>query len=220
MANVILWGVGQVSQVLDFYLTHNSDHQVVAYCMDRQYIKESQFNGKPVVAFEEIEKIYSPSEYKMAIVISYKNLNKLREEKYLKAKEKGYGFISYVHPQSICDAKHIGENTFIFANNDIQPYTEIGNNVVIWSNNGVGHHTIIEDNCFLASTKVSGGTKIGKNCFLGTGSSLADNIEIGSFCVIGTGAVVTKSLPDGTVLISKQTPSVALKSWEMEDILG
>lgn len=220
MTKVVLWATGQMSQTLEYYLTQIGSYEIAGYTMDREYVKETSFNGKPVVPFDEVEKNFPPLEYKIAILISYSHLNKLREARYKTAKEKGYSFISYVHSQSVCDAAEIGENTFIFGNNDIQPYTKIGNNVVIWSNNGVGHHSVIEDNCFLASTKVSGHTVIGHNSFLGTGSSLADNVKVGAYCVIGTGAVVTKNVPDGTVLITKQTPAVAVKSWDMEDVLG
>lgn len=220
MTKVVLWGTGILSQTLTYYLTRDSDFEIAGYTMDRSFITETVFNGKPLVAFDEVEKIFPPSEYKMAILINYSHLNKLRESRYKSAKEKGYSFISYIHSRSVCDATEVGENTFIFGHNDIQPFSKIGNNVVIWSNNGVGHHSVVEDNCFLASTKVSGNTVIGHNSFLGTGSSLAHNVKIGAYCVIGTGTVVTKNVSDGSVLIAKPTPSVAMKSWEMEDILG
>lgn len=218
MAKIIVWGMGQISQVLSFYLTKYSEHEICAYTMDKEYIKENTFNNKPVIPFEEIEYHYSPDKFKMAIMMGYKHLNKYREEKYLQAKAKGYSFISYVSPNSICDAE-IGENTFIFNHNDIQPFTKIGNNVVIWAHTAIGHHAIVEDNCFLASPVVSGATIIRKNCFLGSNCTIADGVEIGEFSVIGAGAIVTKSIKNGTVIAVKQTKALSVKSYDVEGIL-
>lgn len=220
MTKVVLWATGLVSQTLEYYLTHDSDCEIAGYTMDRAYIKDATFNGKPVVAFEEVEKVFPPSEYKMAIFISYIHLNKLREARYKMAKAKGYSFISYVHSRSLCDAAKIGENTFILAHNDIEPYSRIGNNVMIWSNNGIGHNSVIEDHCFLSSAKISSCVTVGHNSFLGTNVTVANSLEIGAYCVVGAGVTVTKSIKDGTVLAMRKPRALPLKSWEMEDILG
>lgn len=220
MAKIILWGTGQIAQVVLHYLENDSDHEICAFCMDREFVTEKTFQGRPVVAFEDIVTSHPPQEYRMAIPMGYKRLNKHREEKYLAAKALGYEFITYISSQSNCDAASVGENTFIFNFNDIQPFTVIGNNVMIWANTGIGHHVVIEDHCFLASPKISGATRIKRNSFLGTNATIGDTLEIGEYCVIGVGAVVTKSIPDATVLAVKQTPALPVKSTDIEDILG
>jgi sugar O-acyltransferase (sialic acid O-acetyltransferase NeuD family) len=219
MKKVILWGTGNITQVAYYYLTTDSDFDICGFCVDQEYLTDNKFYGKPIVAFENIEKVFPPEKYLMAIIIGYKNTNKIREESYLAAKRKGYKFISYISSKSSVDTEDIGENTFIFNYNDIQPYTKIGNNVVIWANNGIGHHTIIGDHCFLSSSKISGCVTIGKNTFLGTNSTIADNIEIGSHCIIGAGAVINRNTQNGSIVAVKQVKSLPLKSWEIEDIL-
>jgi len=220
MAKVIIWGTGQVAETLCWYLTNDSEHEVCAFCVDEQYKDRDTHLGHPVVAFENIEERFSPADCRMAIFCGYRSLNRFREEKYAQAKEKGYGFISYINSSTTCNSAEVGENTFVFSKNDLQPHSRIGNNVIIWSSNSIGHHTVIGDNCFLASTKVSGGCRVGRNVFLGTGSSIADNVEIGDYCIIGTGAVVTANVESGSILAVKQTPAMPLKSWDMEDLLG
>jgi sugar O-acyltransferase (sialic acid O-acetyltransferase NeuD family) len=219
MGKVILWGTGQIAQVVLHYLEHDSEHEVAAFCMDREYVKEPEFRGRPVAAFQDIEKLYPPSEYKMAIPIGYKRLNKIREERYLAAKAKGYSFITYISSKSVCDAASVGENTFIFPCCVIGPYTTIGNNCIFWTSTCLGHHIAVEDNCFFSSPKVSGNTRIGKNSFLATNVTIGDTLEIGEYCFIGASALVTKSIPDGSVVAVKQTPVLPVKSWDMEDIL-
>ncbi len=220
MAKVVIWGTGPVSEVLCHYLTSDSEHEVSAFCVDAQYKDRDSHLGRPVVAFENIEKQFPASDFRLAIFTGYKNLNRLREEKYLQAKARGYSCISYINSSSTCEASEVGENTFVFAKNDLQPFSRIGRNVIIWSSNSVGHHTVIGDNCFLASTKVSGLCTVGRNVFLGTGSSIANNVEIGDHCIIGTGAVVTANVEAGSILAVKQTSAMPLKSWDMEDLLG
>ncbi len=220
MTKIILWGSGKISQVLHYYLTTDSDFEVCAFCVDKEYLNgETQFLGKPLVAFENIENFFPPKEFKMAIPIGYKNINKIREARYQAAKDKGYQFITYISSKSSVDTKDIGENTFILNFNDIGPYSKIGNNVVIWANTGIGHHCVIEDNCFLSSPKISGSTTIKKNTFIGTNVTIADNITIGEHCVIGAGSVINRNVADGSVIAVKQTKSLPLKSWELEDIL-
>ena len=219
MEKIILWGVGETTQIVEYYISKDKAFDVAAYTLDKEYIKEKTFNSKPVVPFEEIEKYYPPSEYKMGIFMSSKKLNRIREEKYNIAKRKGYKFIKYISKDAICDADEVGENTCILPNAVIQPFCKIGNNVFIWLQAHIGHHSEIGDNCYLARPKISGHCKIGNNCFLGTNSTFADHIEVGAYSIIGAGAVVTKNVKEGSVLAVKQTPKLGLSSFELEGLV-
>ncbi len=220
MEKIILFGTGQMAQVVEYYIKKDNAFEICAYCMDRDYIKEDTFHGKPVVAFEDIEKQFSPEIYKMALPISFKHLNKYREQKYLAAKAKGYQCVSYISKDAFCETTDIGENVFILGNCSICPFVHIGNNVFMWPTTAIGHHVVIEDNCFLASPKLSGCVTVRRNCFLGTNATVADTLEIGEYCIVGGGVTVTKSIKDGTVLGMRKPQPMPLKSWEMEDLLG
>ena len=220
MQKIILLGPNTSTQILEYYFKlENSPYEISAYTSDKEYIKENNYNGKPVVDFNNLEKLYPPDEYKIAIFMGYKHLNKIREERYKQAKAKGYKFISYVSKDSLCYTENIGENVFILPNTNIQPFAKIGNNVIIWSDTTIGHHVQIDDNCFLSSPRIAGFSKIGENCFLGTNCMIADHLTIGAFSIIGIGSVVTKNIKKGTVLAVKQTPKLPMTSFELEDIL-
>ena len=189
MAKIVIFGIGQLAEVVHFYLTHDSKHEVVAFTADREFIHDDTFAGLPVVPFEEITTRFPPQEYKMFVALSYRGVNKIRADKYRQAKEKGYLLISYVNSRATVwpDLK-IGDNTFIFENNVIQPFVTIGSNVTLWSGNHIGHHSRIEDHCFLAShIVVSGAVVVGSYTFIGVNATLRDNIKIGPSCVIGAG---------------------------------
>ena len=220
MEKIILFGTGQMAQVVLYYMERDKAFDVCAFCMDRDYITEKSFHGKPVVAFEDVVKLFPPETYKMALPISFKHLNKYREQKYLAAKEKGFSCVSYISKDAHCETTDIGENVFILGNCSICPFVHLGNNVFMWPTTAIGHHVVIEDNCFLASPKLSGCVTVGHNSFLGTNATVADTLTIGNYCIVGGGVTVTKSIKDGTVLAMKKPQALPLKSWEMEDILG
>jgi len=219
MNKIIIFGIGQIAEIVHYYLTNESEHEVVAFVVDKAFIKEDSFHDLPVVPFEEVEHIYCPQDYKMIVPISYKKMNRIREEKYLQAKEKGYEFISYISPKANCHAQTVGENCFIFENNVIQPFVNIGNNVIIWSGNHIGHHSNIADHCFIASHAViSGAVNIGKNSFIGVNATIRDNVNIGAENLIGAGALILSDTSDKAVLAEKHTELAKITSNKIRNI--
>lgn len=194
MKKVIIFGTGDIGQLAHFYFTHDSPYEIAAFTADRNFITENKLLGLPVIPFEEIEQTYPPNEFNMFIALSYRNINKLRAEKYDDAKRKGYQLVSYVSTKSVYwGDTEIGENCFIFENQTIQPFVKIGNNVTMWSGNHIGHHSVIGDHCFIAShVVISGHVTIGPYCFLGVNSAIRDGITIAPECVIGAGALILK----------------------------
>lgn len=202
---LVIFGTGGFAQVACFYLTKDSPYKVVAFTADRDHIQKKELLGLPIIPFEEIEKSYPPDEFKMFVAIAYKNVNKLRAEKYNEAKSKGYELITYVNSKAVhWGDTEIGDNCFIFENQTIQPFVKIGNDVIIWSGNHIGHHSVIGDHCFISShVVISGYVKIEPYCFLGVNATIRDAITIARECVIGMGAVIVKNTIEKGVYIGK-----------------
>ncbi len=193
--NLIIFGKGELAEVIAFYFKHDSDYQVKALTVDGDSITDSSQDGLPIIPFEEIEGYHRPEENHMFVALSYRDVNKVRQKKYLEAKSKGYHLASYVCSKAITwpDLK-IGENTFIFESNVIQPFVSIGNNCIIWSGNHIGHHAKIMDHCFLAShIVVSGGVTIEPLSFIGVNVTLRDHITVASENILGAGALIVKN---------------------------
>lgn len=216
--NVVLWGIGKIAEVVHFYLTEDSDYEVCAFCVDEEYRDRNEFKGLPVKCFERIEEKYSPTEYLMCIPIGYAKVNKIREEKYLEAKRKGYSFVTYISSKATYYGTPVGENTLIFENNVIQPFTSIGNNTILWSGNHIGHHTEIGNHCFITShVVISGGVKVKDNTFLGVNATVRDSVIIEKENIIGAGAVILHDTKEkevytqrGTVKIDKTSEKVRI----------
>lgn len=195
---IIILGDGEFAEIAYEYFTYDSNYQVVAFVVEKDYITKKQLFNLPIIEFEEIEKKYPPSQYKAFTAITFTKLNRVRTRIYNEGKRKGYSFVSYVSSKAfIWHNVSIGENTFIFENNTLQYNVKIGNNVVLWSGNHIGHRATIGDNCFLAShVVVSGYCEIGESSFIGVNTTIADNIKIGNSCFVGAGSLIVKNSND------------------------
>jgi len=211
---VIIFGTGSLGEVAHFYLTNDSDYEVVAFTANKSYITEDKFLGLPLVPFEEVEKIYPPDQFKMLVALSYAGVNKVRARIYQEAKNKGYELISYVSSKvTRWGDTRIGDNCFILEDVTIQPFVSIGNDVIIWSGNHIGHHVSIGDHCFITShVVISGHVKVGAYCFIGVNATIRDGIEIASECVIGAGSLIMKSTREKDVYVARPTGKAPIDS--------
>lgn len=215
-SKVVIFGTGSFAELVHFYLTHDSDHQVVAFTASRNQIGKTEFCGLPVVAFEDVGRMYPPGGYKMYVAVGYRKVNRVRAALYEEAKGKGYELVTYVSSRCTNWAKSIGDNCFIFEDNTVQPFVTIGNDVVLWSGNHIGHHSTIEDHCYVTShVVVSGHVRIGPYCFLGVNATLRDSITIAESCVIGAGALIMKSTAPKQVYLGERTKPFAKTSDEI-----
>ena len=213
MAKVIIFGSSDLAEVVHFYLTSDSDHEIVAFTVDRDYITADTFLGLPMVPYEKLEAYYPPDRYQLFIAISYIKVNQLRKSKYLDAKSRGYKFISYVSPQAYYHDTPIGENTFITERNLIQPFVSIGNNCILLGPNYIGHHTIIEDHCFLtADVSIGGSSTIGEASFIGLNATIRNWVSIGKENIIGAGSIILSNTEDRAVYAPGETPKFAVPS--------
>jgi sugar O-acyltransferase (sialic acid O-acetyltransferase NeuD family) len=213
---LVIVGAGEFAEIAYEYFTHDSPYEVVAFSVNKAFIKENTLFGLPVVPFEELEKHYSPQEHSAFVAVTFTQLNRVRTKLYTETKEKRFPIASYVSSKAFVwhNAK-IGENCFIFENNVIQYHVKIGNNVIMWSGNHVGHRSTIADNTFLSShVVVSGYCNIGKNCFFGVNSTLGDTLNVGDDCVIGAGAVLVRPAEDNKIYIGNPAKVLPMGSRE------
>lgn len=186
---LVIVGCGETAQIAYEYFTYDSPYEVVAFSVEKAFLKLNKLLGLPIVPFEELKTLYDPANYKIFVAISYTQLNRIRTRLYKEAKQKGFTAVSYVSSKAfVWHNVEIGENSFIFENNVLQYHVKVGNNVILWSGNHVGHQTIIRDNCYISShVVISGFCDIGERCFLGVNSSFNDKTRVAHDCVIGSG---------------------------------
>ena len=215
---VVIFGVGEYAAVAHVYLREDSPHEVVAFTVHEEYAPSGDFQGLPVVPFERLAERYPPEAFAMFVAIGFSGVNRRRAEVYAECKSRGYELISYVCSKATHWGQlEIGDNSFIFEDNTIQPFTKIGSNVVMWSGNHIGHHVVIGDHCFITShVVVSGGVVIGDYSFVGVNATIRDHIEIAPATVIGAGALIMKSTAPEDVFVAKRTEKHARRSSELD----
>jgi sugar O-acyltransferase (sialic acid O-acetyltransferase NeuD family) len=218
--SLVIFGSGDIGQLAHYYFSTDSDYDVVAFTLDAQYITQDEFCGLPVVPFDLVAEMYPPETHDFFVALSYSKLNRLRIEKYLAAKDRGYQMASYISSYAtVLNAGKIGENCFILEDNTIQPFVTIGNNVTLWSGNHIGHHSTIHDHCFIAShVVVSGGVEIGEACFIGVNATLRNHIKIEDNCVIGAGTLLLSTADADGVYIGVESKRAAFPSGKLKSL--
>lgn len=204
---IIIFGLGDPAELAKYYINDIFCHsgnpfseKVVAFTVNKEFIKDDKFGNLPIIPFEDLEKLgYNSDEYSLfAPIID----NKLRTKIYNEGKQRGYSFYTYISPYCTYFSKSEPENCFIMEDNTIQPFTTVGNNVIMWSGNHLGHHSTVEDNVFITShVVISGHCNIKKGAYLGVNSTIRDGSIIGENSIVGMGAVVTKSIPNNETWI-------------------
>ncbi|HMH32111.1 MAG TPA: acetyltransferase [Puia sp.] len=200
---VIIFGMQDYAELAHYYLENDSPYQVVAFCVNEQYMPpERTFRNLPVVPFEEIDQEYPANDFSFFAPMSPKNMNQVREGVYNRIKSKGYQLISYISSRATVFDNTIGDNCFILEDNTLQPFTKIGNNVVLWSGNHIGHHGIIKDHVtFTSHVVMSGHCLINENSFFGVNATLRDGLIIAKGTLVAMAAAITKDTEEWGVYI-------------------
>ena len=208
---IVIYGIGSFAEYVSYVLTNDSTYDVIAFCVEGGFkTEESQnYQGLPIVDFENLEKSFPPDEYRLFIAVGN---NWVRERIFKKLKCKGYSFISYLSSKAtIWEDLRYGENVFISEGTGIQPFVSIGNNTMMIGA-GVGHHSIIGNNVLLSGCYLAGNVKIGDNSFLGLNSTVKENVIVGRNNIIGMGSKITKNTDDDEVYSDKSTSKKNISS--------
>lgn len=209
MKKIIIYGCGIGANVATRYIQSDKEDKICAYTADAKYISNQKFMNLPLIAFEEVERLYPPDDYLMFIPLGFSAMNHLRAEKYQLAKNKGYAMYSYISSKSFLHHDiDCGENCFILEGQAINFDVKIGNNVVMWSSNHVGDRTIIGDHVWLSShVTIAGDAVIKDYCFLGINATISNNVVLEQETFVGAACFITKNTKKGEVYMQQGSKS-------------
>lgn len=213
---LILIGDSAFAEIAFEYFEVDSDYSVVAFSVEKPYLRTDRKCGLPVIPFEELTDHFDPATHEVYVATVYTQLNRLRARLSSAAKEKGYRLASYISSRAfVWRNAEIGEHCFIFEDNTIQPFVRIGKNVVLWSGNHIGHHSTVGDHCFISShVVISGFCEIGEYSFLGVNSTVANNIRIGRDNWLGPNIGIMKNTAPGALYRTVQPEAYRLTAPE------
>lgn len=218
MNKVVIFGLKDFAELAHYYLTNDSDYDVVAFTVHQEFLPEEKtFKGLPIVAFENVEELFPVSTFLFFVPMDPKKMNTLREAVYLQVKNKGYQFINYISSKATVLTDSIGENCFILEDNTIQPFVKIGNCVVMWSGNHIGHHSVIKDYVnFTSHVVLSGHCKIERYAFFGVNATIRDSVTIAEGTFVGMSATIIKDTEAWGVYIGN--PAKRLENKHSKDV--
>lgn len=207
MANVIIFGAGKIAQLAHYYFIHDSEHNVVAFMVNKEYLKGDSYLGLPLFDARDLIERYPPESYRVFVALSYTGMNTPRAQCFEYIKALGYNMVSYVSSRCISLTKHpIGENCFILESVTIQPFAKIGNNVMLWSGVTICHDTVIDDHCFIAAgSVVLGNTHVQQRCFIGANATIRNSITVSEGTLVGAGSIVMEDTRLNSVYIPQHT---------------
>lgn len=219
MKKIVIFGLGMMSEVVYRHILRDAAYDVVAFTLDRKWLETGESDlaksaNLPVVAFEDIEQLYPPERYALFIAMGYHDLNRVRAEKCVEAKSKGYELVSYVSTRANCGPwLDMGENCLILDGVGVQPGARIGDNVWLWNNSLVGHHASIGNHCWVAAgTTIGGKARIADYCFFGLNATVGGDISIGADSFVGAGTLITKGAAANSVFVQRDTDLYRLDS--------
>jgi sugar O-acyltransferase (sialic acid O-acetyltransferase NeuD family) len=217
---VVIVGMGDFARAACFYLRHDSPFEVAAFAVHERFRTADELMGLPVVPWESIGESHPPSDFRVFVAIGYSGVNRNRAAMFREAKERGYRGVTYVCSKATTwPGLDVGEGTFIFENNVVQPFVKIGSNTVLWSGNHIGHDSVIGDNVFITShVVISGNCRVGDNTFIGVNATLRDGITVGADCVVGAGTVLLHDAAAASVFKAVSTPPAPFTSDQLRRI--
>ena len=93
---LVIFGAGDIAQLAHFYFSTDSDYEVVAFTVDRDFLAADSFCSLPIIAFEDVKTAFPTESHYFFVALSYSGLNALRKSKYLAAKALGFQLASYI----------------------------------------------------------------------------------------------------------------------------
>ena len=198
----IIYGCSSLTQTLSFFLRLNQI-EVAAFTVEARHLKETEFDGAPVCAFEDLPKQFVPDEFDVIVPLGWSGMNALRTTKYKQAQAMGYKTPGFIDPVSRVLSPYLeNSNTVIYSEVAIHPFVTLGENITLCGMAQIGHHSMIGNDVFIAMNVTMGGEcQIGNNVVIGLGAILRSGIKVGDGAFIGMGSVVTQDVSPNTVVV-------------------
>lgn len=204
---LVIIGDSAFAEVAFEYFTYDSQYEVKAFAVEKEFLVKKELFNLPVVELESLRETYSPKDHEVFVALTYGKLNRNRTRLLEKALEMGYEIASYISSKAfVWKNVEVGKNCFIFENNVVQPFVKIGDNSILWSGNHIGHHSIIGKNAFISShVVISGFVTIDDNVFLGVNSTVSNNVTVAKDTWVGPGVVISKDTKEAELYKPQST---------------
>lgn len=218
MKKLIIFGDSDFAKLLKWYIDHDDKRDVVAFCVNKQYMKKDIFEGLPIIAFEDIENVYPPEEYDILLGIGYNKINNIRKQVFYACKQKGYNIASYIHSSSLIQTDNLGEGNIILEQTLVEPFATIGDCNLIWCKISIAHDGRIGSfNTIAGMASLCGDVTIKNNCFIGNASVIREHVTVEDYSLIGAATFVGRDVVSYSVVAAPK--SIVLEGKRSTDFM-
>jgi len=208
--NLIIYGDSSYAEMIAHYFQTDSEYQVVAFCVDKDYKTRETIDTLPVIDLEDIEAHFSTENHYIFAAIGYKSV---RTHKVLFEKIANLSFpvASYISSKAIVDIScKISINCLILPGVILEPDTTIEENCFINSGAIVCHHTCIKAHTILAAGSLIGGhTTIGESSLIGFNATVAELLQVANETLLGASSLLLQDTEKHTMYVG--TPAKAVR---------
>ena len=216
MKKVLIFGDGAVATDAFFDLEHDSPYEVVAFTKDGDYIKDTRYLDKPMVPFEEVTELYSPSEHFILVALGYADMNGFRANRFAAAQTAGYELMNCISSTAYTWGRWRtgpGNNLQVGPNTVIHPTVQIGEDVIIGPGTLISPNCVIKDHAFIgAGVAISENVTVESRCYLAANSNIRNGVTIGQECVIGAGALILDDTQPKEVYMAEPSEKLPITS--------
>lgn len=216
---LFIFGAKNLAEMSHYLFTTDSAYEVAGFTVDGQFLKESTFQGLPVVAYEELRASADRESVDIFVAIGIAKLNKLRARKMAAVQADGFRLASFVssHARVPKDLR-ARPNTMIMEQVWIGPNTDIGAGVVIWSGTRIALKVRIGNHVWITSAAVGESTTIGDNTFVGLNATISPFIHVGADNLIGAAALIMRDTRDNEIYKAERTRPSKVPASRIENL--
>lgn len=219
MKDFVIVGAGDFADFIVDIIENDMNRNIAAYVIDKKYITEVEYKGKPVYAFEDVGNLFDKKKYTFAIGFLGGKMYEQRWEKFVKLKDMGYELENVIHSSaSISKNSIIGEGNILFQYTILSNNSSMGDCNVLCSRANISHDVKVGNaNYFAPAATTTGYCEVGNNCFVGVNSALNNKVKIANYTFIGGGLFITNDTNEYDVYVpQKSTPLPRIKSTDFQ----
>jgi len=192
MKPVIIWGTGGIAEELLLLIKEDNSRQIVAFCASREFCTENTFLGLPLIADDDLDRVYPPSECDIILTVGFKSMSEFRQYKFKDLKSRGYHIQNYIHKSAIVqESSVLGEGNIIMQGVVIGTKCRIGNSNIMLMGCNISHDIVIGNFCYFAPGVTLGGfVKSEDRCFFGLNSTIYPYVRLSWATLVGAGAII------------------------------
>jgi UDP-perosamine 4-acetyltransferase len=143
---------------------------------------------------------YPPAE-DLRVILAVSDL-KIKRELAARLAERGYAFMSAIHPSAIVPASaRLGQGCVINAGVIFEDKVRLGDHVIVHAGAVIEHDNVLGDFVNIGTgARTSGRVRLEAGATLFTGAIVVPDVTIGKDAVVGAGAVIFRDVPAGYVV--------------------